>query len=290
MSPFATIVGASGFMGHALYSFLKKELPKEKIEGTYYSNHEDQRLDYLDICDEDLLTEYLLKHRPVNLLLLAGSKNIQKCEQNYEFAYKINTLPVAIILKTIKKYNLHTRLLFFSTDYVFDGEHGPFKENDLPNPNVNYGKTNYVAEKLLVNSGIDYNIIRTSAVIGRGARFYDWLLNELTHSEHVEMFDDINFTPTPISLVCKIMLEFLKNTHIQEEHKITHLVGANHYSRYSFALELRKHITQSCCESINPVKAPEIFQKNLTMVQSGFINKCCNISINDFFNEDLKYD
>ena len=290
MRSFATVIGASGFIGHAIYQCLKKHFPDDNIRGTYFSNSNDPELEYLDIRDESSIEDYLQKYHPRYLFLLAGSKNLQKCEQDYNFALKINTFPVGAILRIIKCCKLSTRLLFFSTDYVFDGTHGSYKESDLPNPKTNYGKSNYEAEKLLLASDSSYNIIRTSAVMGQGSRFYDWLRSELKNEEEVEMFKDVNFTPTPLELVCRTSLKVLQDIELLRENKIIHLVGAEHYSRYSFACEMKKELKNNSCETIIPIKAPDIFQKNLTMKQSSFINKICNYSMRDFFKEELNND
>lgn len=288
MKPVISVIGASGFLGSALMPELKKSYPDYDVKGTFYNHNISGDLEYLDICDKELLKKYMLTLKPEFLFLIAGSKDLKRCEEDYDYAYRINTRPTIDIVDIIEEYKLDTHLFFFSTDYVFDGVTGHYTDQDLPNPGTNYGKSNYDAEKYLLDSPVSYTIIRTSAVMGRGSRFFDWLLAAFKSGQELDLFDDVYFTPTPLSLVIDISIILINS--ISNAPAIIHLVGSHSYSRYEFGLKLASLLKVSDKVKIVPSKSVDIFQKNLTMVQSEITRLNQHQNIDSFILESAQSD
>lgn len=287
-----SIIGASGFLGKSLYNYLTARTDKEYgVIGTFFSKNSNNLLYQLDIRNYKEVEKYILMHKPDYLILTAGTKDIQLCEKDYQYAYSINTKPVEIISQVIEKNQLATKFIFFSTDYVFDGERGYYRDTDIPEPKTNYGRTKFLAENLIKNSGVDFKIVRSSAVMGRGGSFFDWISEELRNKQEVRVFKNTYFSPTPIGLLNDMMLKLLidyKNCTA----KIIHIVGEGRFSRYDFVVFLSGYLAGSRAyiipEDIDYSKS--IFQKDLSLMQSDFVKGNQQKSFDEYIKTELMND
>ncbi len=210
MDNIISIVGASGFIGSWMFRYLTENLDKSYcVKGTYYSNKSNEQFDFLDITNTASIEGYVEVLKPNILILLAGTKNVKKCEDDFDYAYSLNTKPVKDFISAISTLKSNTKFIFFSSDYVFDGQRGNYTVEDKPNPTTNYGKTNALSEDILIASNINYKIIRTSAVMGRGSNFFDWVVNSLYQNIKIGLFSDSFFTPTPVQFLNEIVCPLL---------------------------------------------------------------------------------
>ena len=224
------IIGASGFIGNRIFQSLCSNNTYNLI-GTFYKHKEQPEFIYLDVTSRELIEQFLVEYRPCIIFWIAGSKNLNECEDDWEYAFQINTQPIKDYYEIKRRLNLESRLVFFSTDYVFDGLQGNYKDTDIGNPKTNYGISNKLAEDtILHNSSFDL-ILRTSAAMGRGGQFFDWLTKSLVNDKEVKMFKDIYFSPTPIQLLSEAS-EYLTNDWMSG---IIHICGGPRLSRFEFA-------------------------------------------------------
>lgn len=287
-----SIVGASGFLGRSLYNYLTERISaKYDVIGTFYSRNSNNLLYQLDIRNYKDVEKYILMHKPDYLILSAGTKDVQLCEKDYQYAYSINTKPVEIISQVIDKNQLATKFIFFSTDYVFDGERGYYRDTDTPEPKTNYGRTKLLAENLIRNSGVDFKIVRSSAVMGRGGLFFDWISEELKNKQEVRVFKNTYFSPTPIGLLNDMMLKLLED-YKNCSAKIIHIVGEMRLSRYDFVVFLSGYLTGSraCIIPEDIDFSISIFQKDLSLVQSDFVKGNQQKSFEEYIKAELKND
>jgi dTDP-4-dehydrorhamnose reductase len=272
------IIGSSGFIGQRIFQSLTSKNAFNLI-GTYYKHKEKPEFIYLDVTSKELIEQFLVEYRPDLILWIAGSKNLNKCEDDWEYAYQINTQPIKDYYEIKRRLNLESRLVYFSTDYVFDGLHGNYKDTDQVNPKTNYGISNKLAEEnILLNSSFDL-ILRTSAVMGRGGQFFDWLTKSLVKDEEVKMFENIYFSPTPIQLLSEAT-EYLIKDSISG---IVNISGGLRLSRFEFA-EILMSINNKFSATIVPITASRDsnnFQHDLSLIQS---NICKRFQTNDFDN------
>jgi dTDP-4-dehydrorhamnose reductase len=272
------IVGASSFIGFGIYSRLKT-IKKYVITGTYFRNKKDDDFLFLDITDKDSIKDIMIEKKPDTVLWIAGSKNLKLCQDNMEYAKSVNVYPVKNAIDTIKEYGLNTKFIFFSSDYVFDGNNGKYRDSDIPKPNTNYGISKFEAENHITVSNLDYIVIRTSAVMGKGGIFFDWILKNLRDSEFIDLFENAFFTPTPLGLLVDNVENILNN---QKWNKSTiHICGEKKFSRYEFGKYI-KSLNNSFKAKINPsLNKLDIFQSDLSLVSSK-----CSIkrkSLDDYF-------
>ncbi len=266
------LIGVDGFIGSYLYNYLIKSIDSEfLVFGTYYNYKVFKNCFYLDITSFQSIKNYLELEKPDYILLIAGIKDVKLCEKNYSLAFCLNTKPVKYFIKSLNDLSLNTKFIFFSSDYVFDGLSGNYKDTDQQSPCTNYGKTKYLAEEILLNSNIDFKIIRTSAVMGKGGPYFEWLLKNLKNGESFEAYSNVFFTPTPINFLSEMILDIIKN-YSQINNKVLHIVGERKMSRLEFALTLKK-ITLSNSK-ITPKELDfnnSLFQKDLSLMQSEYI-------------------
>ena len=227
------IIGASGFIGNRIHQTFSKNNSLNVI-GTFFKHKLHTQFICLDVTSKDLIEHFLVEFNPCLIFWIAGSKNLKKCENNWDYAFQINTKPIKEYYEIKKKLNIEPKLVFFSTDYVFDGLRGNYKDTDVVNPKTNYGISNKLAEDtILHNSAFDL-ILRTSAAMGSGGQFFDWLTKCLVNDKKVEIFNDIYFSPTPIKLLSEAT-EYLINKQVSG---IVHICGELRLSRYEFAEKL----------------------------------------------------
>jgi len=289
MKPLVAIIGASGFIGNTMYGYLTDYLsPAFIVEGTFYKNNYNHELIHLDITDAREVNAFISFRKPNFIVLLAGSKDIKRCESDYRYAYNINTQPVIDLISIIKECKNKSKLIYFSSDYIFDGKRGFYKDNDRPNPQNNYGKTKFLSEQALCVSSIDYKIIRTSAVMGKNGVFFEWLLSSLNRIQELLMFENVYFTPTPIKFLCEIISRVIID-YSQIPQKILHIIGEKRLNRYEFG-RLVAEMIGNVKATIKPAKMDfdtSIFLRDLSMIQSAIVKKCQRHTFEQYLESEV---
>jgi dTDP-4-dehydrorhamnose reductase len=158
---------------------------------------------------------------------------VDKCELNKELAWKINVEGTKNIAEAAR--GVGSFLIYISTDYVFNGEKGRYKESDKPDPINYYGLTKFKAEEL-VKTQREYFIARPSVIYGSTpaagkVNFALWLIEMLRKGERVKIVTDQWNTPTLNTNLAEMTLEVVN----QRSTGIFHLCGATRVSRFEFA-------------------------------------------------------
>ncbi len=226
------ITGATGLLGSELSSYLK-EKRYEIIEW----NSKNQ-----DITDINNTIKNIKKIRPEVIIHLAAFTNVDECEENKGKAFLINTQGSWAITLGAKEINC--KLIYFSTDYVFDGNKDtPYYENDLPNPINYYGMTKYLAEKKIVETLKKYFIVRTSLLFGKKRENFVLRIYEKGKKEkEIKVPSDVISSPTYV----KDLLLPVENLLKSEEYGIYHIVNSDYSSRYDLAKEIVKVANLNC--------------------------------------------
>lgn len=277
------IIGASGFLGSYLFSYLSS-LNKYEVTGTTFSKNK-KELVKLDITSYSEINQFLKKNNPDLIIFLSGNKSVSYCEKNPEEAYKINVKPLEYFLQIIKSANISTKLIYISSDYVFDGKKGNYLDSDPVNPKTVYGKTKAEAERMILKSNSNYLIVRTSAVISQKSTFTSFLLTHLKNNQSILMLDNSFFSPTPITFFAEVLEENL------DKHKntIIHIVPEINISRYDFSKKVAKILNydESIITPTNKLSTVPYVQKNNTLIPSKKINIKIK-KFQDYLVESLK--
>jgi len=220
------VIGASGLVGSAIMAELKKQ--GKPCIGTYHS-HRQGGLIKLDMCNEAQIKKVYTKYKPKYIYICGAETNVDQCEINF-LAENIDG-PRNVVNAAPK----NARLIFFSSDYVFDGKNGPYKENEKPCPINIYGANKYYLEqKLRDNKNV--NIIRTSWVYGPdrvGKSFISRILILLRAKKKIKIPEDQFSTPTYSPDIAKLAIYVVENKKIQDE--IFHAGGWLPTDKYNFA-------------------------------------------------------
>lgn len=198
------ITGSNGLLGQKLVALL---LPNPAVELIATSRGEnklatifpDLLFTSLDVTNSAEVERVIADYRPSHIIHTAAMTNVDECEVNREECWKLNVDAVKYLVQASEKYNVH--LVHLSTDFIFDGAHGPYDEEATANPISYYGESKLAAEELVKQSKSSWAIVRTVLVYGI---VYDygrsnivlWVKNSLENQKPIKVVDDQFRTPT----------------------------------------------------------------------------------------------
>lgn len=187
------ILGANGQMGSVLYKMMPDSIALARKD--------------LDVSQAHILKAKLEEIQPDLIFNCAAMTNVDGCEKEKEMAYKTNSIAPYIISQFCMKSG--ARIVHFSTDYVFDGLKGMYREEDTPNP-INY----YGISKLMGDFSIlpltKSLIIRTSGVFGEKMNFPGFVYRNLIEGKQVNAIDSF-YSPIHVFNLAKVSLELANN-------------------------------------------------------------------------------
>ncbi|MCV9388625.1 SDR family oxidoreductase [Reichenbachiella ulvae] len=197
------ITGANGLLGQKLVQLLLKK--GEQIVAT---SHGESRLDYLtgdftyaqmDICNRQQVLDVVTQHQPDVVVNTAAMTNVDQCETEQEACRQLNVEAVKYLVEACKATDAF--LVHLSTDFIFDGEAGPYKETDMANPVSFYGQSKLDAERVVQSSDINWSILRTVLVYGitpgmSRSNIILWVKKSLEEGKELKIVDDQWRTPT----------------------------------------------------------------------------------------------
>ena len=256
------ITGAFGQLGHALQSVLSKKSNYELI-CTGRKIKKGQEGIPLDIRNQVALKEIINTTAPDILINLAAMTNVDACELNPKLAGEINVAGLQHICDSFKGKIIH-----LSTDYVFDGTSGPYKEDDPLNPISIYGKTKLASEHILLEKDIKNLVIRGNVLYDysphTSASFLNWVVSSLKDNQEIKVVEDQFNNPTWTRSMSDIIELSIKN----DLEGIIHWGDSVHISRFEFAKLIAKKFSLN--ESlIKPVLTSELSQPARRPLQSG---------------------
>ncbi|PJB14956.1 MAG: NAD(P)-dependent oxidoreductase [Flavobacteriales bacterium CG_4_9_14_3_um_filter_32_8] len=162
------ITGSNGLLGQKLVKLLVNKFNIKFLATSTGENRIKSIIgfDYvsLDITNKTQVEQVFNQFKPNVVINTAAMTNVDACEDQKEQCWNLNVNAIKNLIEASEKHQTH--LIHLSTDFVFDGENGPYKEEDKPNPLSYYGQSKHEAEKLLQASNIKWSIVRTIIVYG----------------------------------------------------------------------------------------------------------------------------
>ncbi|HIA90725.1 MAG TPA: dTDP-4-dehydrorhamnose reductase [Candidatus Marinimicrobia bacterium] len=217
----------------------------------------------LDITNEYQVKTIIAENDPDIIVHLAAMTNVDGCELNPDQAYEVNVRGTVNLLN-----HFNGKFVLLSTDYVFDGNEGPYSENDTVNPKNVYGKTKLEAERKVREFSADWLILRTNVVWNIGgkykASFVDWLVEELDEGNQVRIVTDQWNNPTHTEDLGCVINELLKH----DASGLYHYGSAEVLNRYDFA-RLIANIYNLDENLIKPIMTQELNQLAKRPLRSG---------------------
>jgi dTDP-4-dehydrorhamnose reductase len=232
------ITGANGLLGQKLcrdFSSSHKVIATDLQPHSFVSF---PHLSYetLDITDRRALDFHVRFYEPYVIINCGAYTDVDACEIHRTEAWATNVGGVKNLVRACKKHGV--KMLHLSTDYVFDGQNGPYSEDDPAHPVSFYGETKLESEKVIEQSGIEFLIVRTNVLYGFGKKvkknFLLWLLQKLAAGEKLKIVTDQFNNPTLADNLSECILEMVE----RKLSGIFHIGGAEYLSRYDFALKV----------------------------------------------------
>ena len=195
------------------------------------------KFEQVDLRDK-IKTKYLLDiHKPDIIINCAAITNVDVCESNKQWAWGVNVL----VPEFLANYSSDNKIRFIhlSTDFVFDGLQGMYKEDDIPNPVSWYGTTKLEAEKRITDIYPYSTIVRTVLVYGipistHRNNILTWVVNELKEGKPINVVNDQFRTPTFVKDLVQALIKLAGIKYAG----ILHISGAEYMSVYDFAIKI----------------------------------------------------
>lgn len=211
------ITGSNGLLGQTLMNLLLKEGDKYQVFGLSRGENRSGRSDFdyrsVDITNKKELEDCLQDIRPDFIVNTAAMTQVDACEDHKEECDQLNIEAVRYLMELSKDLGIH--LIHLSTDFIFDGNDGPYKETDKGNPLSYYGLSKLRSEEVLINSTIDFTILRTILVyglvnnLGRN-NIVLWVREMLSQGKEITIVNDQFRMPTyveDLAMACKLSID-----------------------------------------------------------------------------------
>lgn len=253
------VVGASGQVGsHCLAALAARN---DIAVGTYKS-HPRPGLIPLDVMDREQFATIVREHRPTTMILSGGLPEVDYCEEHPQTTYAVNVIGVRNAVEIANDYNC--KVVYLSSEYLFDGDTGPYDEQTPANPLSVYGWQKLAAEHYVASFARDWLIVRTAVVYSLESRFVCWLRSSLAKGERVKGLLDQISTPTYAPDLADAMIQLSE----QDGRGVFNVSGSEVISRYEFAR------TAACAfgfdpNVIVPVETAELNQRARRPLNGG---------------------
>jgi dTDP-4-dehydrorhamnose reductase len=232
----AIVTGASGLFGSCLVELALKE--GFEVYSGYYEHLVNIGHPFkLNVTNSGAIMNTFSRIRPDIVVHAAALTDVDLCERDKVFAYQTNIDGTRNIIDACRRFGVY--LVYISTDYVFQGDKGMYKEDDSCSPVNYYGNSKLESEKLVKSSGLDYLVVRASVIFGSRpalgkVNFALWALEKLRKEETIHILVDQFISPTLNSSLAEMVLEAVNRWFTG----VYHMSGATRLSRFDFVTKL----------------------------------------------------
>lgn len=258
------VTGAHGLLGRSL---LEPDFDAEMIgcgrgetpvgKGGYHP---------VDLTDPQAVFALLEKVHPDWVIHTAALTDVDRCEIDRLFARQINLEVVEHLASACRQLGLG--LVQLSTDYVFDGRSGPYREQDPTNPLSYYGALKLQSEGVVLQEGLKGLVLRTLWLYGylpeTRRNLVTWPLEALTRGDQLKVVDDQWGNPTHVHDVAQALVELCQ----RQVQGLFHLGGATYLTRYQLTQELARFFGLDP-GLIHPISTAAAAQKAPRPLRSG---------------------
>ncbi|MBP9104830.1 MAG: SDR family oxidoreductase [Chitinophagaceae bacterium] len=264
------VTGANGFLGNYLIQELIKR--KHEVIATGKGNCRIKANDTfvyeeMDFTEVQSVKNVFSTYKPGVVVHAGAMSKPDECEDNRELAFNVNTQGTINLLAAAKSVN--SFFIFISTDFVFDGLKGMYKEDDIPAPVNYYGQTKLLAEEKVKEYAGEWSIVRTVLVYGRPQSGRENLLSLVkTKNENGEVFKiftDQLRTPTYVKDLALAIVSIIDKKAIG----IFHISGADQLSPYEMVIRMAEMFGLNK-ELILPITKDDLKEKALRPPLTGF--------------------
>ncbi|MEO8664265.1 MAG: dTDP-4-dehydrorhamnose reductase [Ignavibacteria bacterium] len=265
------ITGSNGLLGQAITSLFTRETDLELIQTSF---EEKSYLDYghtyrqLDITKKDDVKRMVEFYLPDVIINCAAYTNVDKCETEREMTWKVNVDGVKNIIIAARRND--SKIIHFSTDYIFDGKNGPYTEDSVPSPISFYGREKLASENALITSDVRSAIVRTLVLYGIGnnvkPNFVLWMIDKLKNSQPVNIVTDQVSNVTMVDDLAFGTLKIIENNCTG----IYNIAGSDILSRFDLAMKMCE-VFKFNKEFVLPITTKSLNQPAPRPLRSGLI-------------------
>src|SRR5450759_1385273 len=219
------VTGASGLLGSALLRVAQSDV----IAVAAYNSHPLNGGLQMDITKQAQVNATVSRVAPDYVIHTAAFTDVDACETEPQRAWDINALGTKNVAEACEEHG--PRLIYVSTDYVFDGEEGPYSEEAPTRPINVYGESKLAGERFTLNSSVNA-IARVCVLYGPNKpNFVTWVINSLRSHTPINVVTDQYNTPTYVGNCARALLRMcaLGLTGVY------HVSGREQLNRYAFA-------------------------------------------------------
>lgn len=256
------VIGASGLVGGALMRVLKTS--QTDVVGTY-ARFPGAGLEALDITSSTQVRACVERHRPATIFLTAALTHVDYCEDHPDEAFAINVEGPRAVAEAARA--LDAQLVFYSTEYVFDGKAGPYDEDAHAAPLSVYGRTKLAAERAIRETVDRALILRTAVVFGwdsNSKNFAMQVYHKVRAGEQMTIPMDQFGNPTLAEYLAEMSLALAQ----RGVRGILNVVGKDLIARSDFARALVK-LYEGSPDLVVPVTTASLKQKAARPLYGG---------------------
>ena len=233
------ITGSNGLLGQAMVKLFRDDyfvfgcdLTGESFNTKFPENEYLQ----LDLTQREKVQNILSGIKPEIIINTAAFTDVDKSEEKRDLCWTTNVRSVEILVEAAS--DISPVFVQISTDYVFDGKSGSYRETSETKPVSYYGQTKLAAEKIIRGSGLEYIIARSMILYGSGQKirknFVTWVIQQLKSENKIKVVNDQRGNPTLADDLSEAIRRLLE----KEEYGIFHISGTEVCSRYEFAQKI----------------------------------------------------
>ena len=256
------VIGASGLVGQSLIRTLRQR--SRNAIGTY-ATHPRDGLRPLDFTDATQTRDCLAALKPKTIFLTAALTHVDYCEDHPEDAVRRNVDAPRRIAQEAARVG--AKLVFYSTEYVFDGNNGPYDEEARPAPLSVYGRTKLDAEQAIGEICADHLIIRTTVLYGwdkDSINFAMQIYKRVQSGAEMTIPNDQFGNPTLAEYLAETSLDLVE----KKTSGVINVVGKDLMPRSEFAKALVKTFGGNP-ERVSPVTTASLKQKAARPLRGG---------------------
>lgn len=260
------VTGSNGLVGSHLVKRLSQN-PKHSVVATsLHPNKIPLPLSFqfvqAHLTQAEQVAELIQQTQPDAIFHCAAISQVDVCEENPELCHQVNVVGTQHLIQCAEQHTSACKFVFYSTDFVFSGtKNSEYMELDPTDPVSEYGRSKVRAEKLLMQSNLNWNIIRpiliygTSPSVSRG-NIVKWVKSSLEKQQAIRVVNDQFRQPISVHSLIDLSEKLLTYSSTG----IFHAAGKNQLSVYDFACEIARFYELKT-SLIHPVSSQKLNEK-----------------------------
>lgn len=225
------VTGGSGLLGANLLQDWRKKFSLYAVQKTHKSGFGFCKQTLLDLSDRHNTIEFIGKVKPDAIVHTAAMADVDYCEAHPSEAFKANAEASKNVAEGAE--SAKAKMIYISTDSVFDGTKGNYMEEDKPNPLNAYAESKLEGEKVVMEKNSNYAIVRTN-IFGWNMQkkqcFSEWVYAGIKSGKRLNLFKDVYFTPILVNNLGRALAELVEN----DFNGLINIAGSERLSKLCF--------------------------------------------------------